>query len=197
MRTPKQTRLEAPFTADKVKALRLGDRVTLKGGLIACRGDALQALSADGAWMGRRKDLGFFNAGPLVIGRDGSWSVCSAGPSVSSRSEAFLTTLITRYSVHLLLGQGGMGRDMCRVCAEQDCVYLQVIGLAGASLAKAVISVDHIHSGRPALDEDGPWSLDVDGIEAIVAIDASGKSLHQRVQRRAARNLVALLGETS
>ena len=195
MTDPHLNILQSPFTASKVSNLRLGQRVSVKGSLIACRGDALNALNADGAWMKGLSGLGFFNAAPLVIGRDGSWSVCSAGPSVTARSESELVSLIKRNAIHILLGQGAMGRDMCRACAEQKCVYLQTIGLAGASIAKAIRAVDHIHSGRSVISDDGPWRIEVDGIEAVVAIDMAGKNLNSRVQRRAARCVSTLMGK--
>ena len=187
------TELESPFTVDKVQPLKLGQRVSLKGRLVACRGDALQDLSRDGVRIRRKGGLGLYHTSPLVIGRLGSWSVYSAGPSVSARSEASLAAVVERFNIHVVIGQGGMSAEMCRVCREQGCVYLQCVGLAGASLASATNSVEHVNPDHGDFDEDGPWILDVAHIESIVAIDANGKSLHRRIQRRAQRNLKALL----
>ncbi len=185
--------IESPFTVDKVSSLRLGQRVVLKGRMVACRGDALSALSRDGVRIRRKAGLGLYHTSPLVVGRLGSWSVYSAGPSVSIRSEGALAAVVERFNIHVLVGQGGLSADMCRVCREQDCVYFQCIGLAGAFLASATQGVEHVNPESDGLDEDGPWILDVDHVEAIVAIDTDGKSLHRRIQRRVARNLKTLL----
>jgi tartrate dehydratase beta subunit/fumarate hydratase class I family protein len=184
--------LASPFTSEKVASLKLGRRVTIEGSLIACRGDALTALSADGVQLRRQRGLGLYNAAPLVVGRNGQWRVCSAGPSVSMRSESDLIALLERFRIHVVIGQGAMGPDMCRACAARSCVYLQTIGLAGVEVAQAIRSVTHANPARAAQEEDGPWMLEVERIEAIVAIDASGKSLHRRAQLRARRNMAAL-----
>jgi len=186
--------LEHPFTADKVGALRMGQTVSLSGTVFTAR-DRLHRHLADGGDCPVNLGEGaVYHCGPVVVRREGVWSVRAAGPTTSLRHEAYMPGLIAKHRLRVIIGKGGMGEGTRAACARCGCVYLQAVGGAASLLAARVERVEAVHF----LDEFGPaealWVLQVRNFEAVVTIDAKGRSLHKRVKtvsKRALRNVLS------
>lgn len=191
---PSPIPLEYPFTEASVRALCAGDRVTVRGRLFTGRDRLHKHLAEGGPCPVALRDGGLFHCGPVVLGnaRDG-WRINAAGPTTSMREEPYMATVIAAHGLRLVMGKGGMGAATRSACQEFGCVYLQAVGGAAAVIARKIRAVE----GVWFLDEFGPtealWSLDCAGIEAVVGIDAHGRSLYDEVADASRRTLDALL----
>ena len=189
----KRVELNLAVARERVGALRVGQHVTVSGRMYAGRGTVLSALGEAGLGQGNDEPLTIYHAAPLVTGREGAWTVSSAGPSVSYRNEAALARLVRTLSVTVVIGQGSLGDAMCEACAEKSSVYIQAVGGAGTVTASRAQSVECLNvKGH---DDDPIWIIEIEGFEAIVSIDSRGRSLYRRARTRALKNHRQLLKE--
>ena len=187
--------LALPLSEDAVRALRVGDSVTLPG-LVHTGRDRFHKHLAEGHPSPVCLRGGaLYHCGPVVVkDAGGAWRVVAAGPTTSSREEPYMAGIIRREGLRAIVGKGGMGEETTRACRECGCVYLQAVGGAAALLARCVERVADVHF----LDEFGTteacWSLEVRGLPAIVGIDADGRSLFDEVRASSRAALGRLLG---
>lgn len=191
-------RLCHPFREDAVRALRAGDRVSIRGTLYTGRDRLHKHLADGGECPVPLRDGGLFHCGPVVLkDAEGRWRINAAGPTTSMREEPYMARVIAGHGVRVVMGKGGMGESTRDACRTEGCVYLQAIGGAAAVIARQIVAV----RGVWFLDEFGPteamWQIEADGIEAIVGIDARGGSLYEEVGRRSRRILDGLLGRSA
>ena len=187
-------RLELPVAEAEVRALRAGDRVSV-GGLVHTGRDRLHKHLGEGGecpvdWRGGA----VFHCGPVMV-RDGEcWRVVAAGPTTSIREEPYMADLVRRLGLRVIIGKGGMGARTLAACAECGCVYLQAVGGAAALTARRIAAVE----GVDFLEAFGPteamWHLRLDGLEAIVGMDAQGNSLYDGVRSESETALRELIG---
>jgi tartrate/fumarate subfamily iron-sulfur-dependent hydro-lyase beta chain len=185
--------IESPFTREKVAELRVGDRVRLTGRIYTGRDRLHKFLCEGGKCPADLKDGALYHCGPVMI-RDGAgWRVVAAGPTTSMREEPYAARVIRNCQVRVLIGKGGMGESTRQACAQFGCVYLQAVGGAAGVLAQTVERVGGVHFLREFGSAEAMWELCVKGFEAVVTMDARGRSLHRRVRTASARELKALL----
>lgn len=187
--------LALPLSEDAVRALRVGDSVTLTGLVHTGRDRFHKHLAEGNPSPVLLRGGALYHCGPVVVkGADGAWRVVAAGPTTSSREEPYMAGIIRREGLRAIVGKGGMGEETTRACRECGCVYLQAVGGAAALLARRVERVADVHF----LDEFGAteacWSLEVRGLPAIVGIDAEGRSLFDEVRASSRAALGRLLG---
>jgi len=186
-------RLEYPFTAAKVRELKLGREVLVSGPVHTARDAVHRYLFEGGKPPGDLADGAIYHCGPIVLGREGAWLVRAAGPTTSMRQEPFTPELIRRCRVRVIIGKGGMGDGTRLACAEHGCVYLHAVGGAAALMARCVTRVDGVHFMREFGPAEAMWHLVVKDMPAVVTIDARGRSLHRRVRSASARALDAIV----
>jgi tartrate dehydratase beta subunit/fumarate hydratase class I family protein len=87
-----------------------------------------------------------------------------------------------------------MGEATRAACARFGCVYLQAVGGAAALIAQRIKRVAQVHFLEEFGATEALWELDVEGLEAVVGIDASGRSLYNEVRDASAVRLHRLLG---
>ena len=179
--------LRAPFREDAVRALRAGDRVRVSGTVYTGRDRLHKRLGEGGASPADLRDGALFHCGPVVLRDDAEpggagWRVVAAGPTTSIREEPYMAEIIRRHRVRLVIGKGGMGPRTLEALRECGCAYLQAVGGAAALTARRIAAVEGVF----LLDEFGPteamWQLRLDGLEAIVGMDAHGASLFDAVR---------------
>jgi fumarate hydratase class I len=93
-----------------------------------------------------------------------------------------------------VIGKGGMGPKTLQACAEVPGLYLHAIGGAASWIARTVTRVLGVYK----LDFGVPeaiWVIEVKDFPAVVTMDASGKSLHEVVERDSAKVLAELLAK--
>jgi fumarate hydratase class I len=176
--------LQAPFTADKIQALKVGDEVLISGVLFTGR-DAVHKYLHEGGELPTEVNLRdgiIYHCGPVVLKEaDGSWKVTAAGPTTSIREEPYQADIIRDHGLRGVIGKGGMGEKTLAACKEQGCVYLHAIGGAAQVLAECVTRVKDVYLLEEFGSPEAIWELEVVNFPAVVTMDSHGNSLHREV----------------
>lgn len=185
--------LKYPFTEEAVRALKVGDRVCLSGKVFTGRDCFHKFLHEGGVCPLRLEDGAIYHCGPVVVGAEKAWKVRAAGPTTSIREELYTPGVIERYKVRVIIGKGGMGEATRLACKKYGCVYLQAVGGAAALLTDSVKEVLSVHFLKEFGAAEAVWELEMSGFEAVVALDASGRSIHRNVRLASRRILKKFL----
>ena len=188
-----------PVTEEQVRALRIGDTVTLNGVLYGIR-DGTQIHMFD---RGRRTrfDLrghALIHTAPNVkkVARSaqhpaGYAPVC-VGTTTSARMERFTRPLMREYGARVLIGKGGLGEGSAAAFKEFGGAYLAVIGGAAALETTWVEAIEDVDLDD--LNPESLWKFRVKGFgPLLVAMDAHGGSLYSEVNAEARGKRAAAL----
>jgi fumarate hydratase class I len=207
--------LDYPFTRDQVRSLSVGDQVLVSGRIFtgrdrlhgylakaclpgasrrrqggkspACRGEALWRRPVN------LKDGAIYHCGPVVIRERDRWVVCAAGPTTSIREEPYMSQVIRKHGLTVIIGKGGMGGGTRAACKKYGCVYLHAVGGAGQVLADKIERVVGVHFMDEFGSAEAMWELVVKDFPVLVTMDAHGRSLHEQVAAQSGRNLGKLV----
>ncbi len=186
--------LEAPFTEDKIRALKVGEMVEISG-LVYTGRDAVHKYLHDG---GKPPvdltDSIIYHCGPVVVQEKGRWVVKAAGPTTSIREEPYQGPLMEQYGIRGVIGKGGMGPKTLEYCQKVGGVYLHAIGGAAQVLAEKVVAVEGVHLLEEFGSPEAIWEFRVERFPAVVTMDAHGRSLHREVQDASQAALDRMLG---
>ena len=185
--------IEYPFTTEKVAKLKLGDVVKVSGLVFTGRDRLLKHLAAGGKCPVNLKDGVIYHCGPVMKNNGGVWQVRSAGPTTSIRMEPYMPAVIKNHGIGVIIGKGGMGDETRRACKEHGCAYLQPVGGAGCVLAHSIEKVTGVHFTDEFGEADALWELIACDLEAMVTMDAQGRSLHRKIERASSTTLKKLL----
>lgn len=181
-------RLQTPLDEALVRSLRIGDQVLLSGRIHTARDAAHKYLASEGtspATLPAGLELQggvLYHCGPVMVRDDGgSWRVTAAGPTTSAREEPYQGEVLRRYGVRAIIGKGGMGDATRRALAECGAVYLSAVGGAAQVLAASVQRVEDVYFLEDFGSPEAMWSLFVHDFPAVVTMDSTGESLHDRV----------------
>ncbi len=176
--------LTTPFSAEKVRALKVGDAVEISGILYTGR-DAVHKYLHEGGKLPPEVNLRegiIYHCGPVVMKDEQShWKVTAAGPTTSIREEPYQGAIIKEFGLRGVIGKGGMGDRTLAACKEHGCVYFHAIGGAAQVLAECVKSVRNVYLLEKFGAPEAIWELEVENFPAVVTMDAHGHSLHQEV----------------
>ena len=193
--------LNYPFDEKSVRALKAGDAVSITGRIYTGR-DKFHKFFADGGKLPVDfRDGAIYHCGPVVVRmkneelrmkNEAAWKVVAAGPTTSVRENAYEPDFIAKTGVRLVIGKGGMDENVLKAMRRCGCVYIQAVGGAAAISASAVKRV----AGVSLLDEFGAaeavWHFDVENFTGIVAMDAHGVSLFDKVAEASRAKLKSL-----
>ncbi|HWF08056.1 MAG TPA: FumA C-terminus/TtdB family hydratase beta subunit [Bryobacteraceae bacterium] len=188
--TGREVILTAPLTEEKVRLLKVGDVVLIRGEVYTGR-DAVHAHLMKNPPPVDLTGAVLYHCGPVMLKDGDKWIVKAAGPTTSIREEPYQADVIKRYGVRAVIGKGGMGAKTSAALKEFGAVYLNAIGGAAQYYARTVeevLDVNLLDFGVP----EAMWHLRVDGFPAIVTMDAHGNSLHADVEQATAANLERL-----
>ena len=181
-------RLQTPLDEALVRSLRIGDQVLLSGRIHTARDAARKYLASEGtspATLPAGLELQggvLYHCGPVMVRDDGgSWRVTASGPTTSAREEPYQGEILRRYGVRAIIGKGGMGDATRRALAECGAVYLSAVGGAAQVLAASVQRVEDVYFLEEFGSPEAMWSLFVHDFPAVVTMDSTGESLHDRV----------------
>jgi fumarate hydratase class I len=184
--------LKAPFTEDKIRALRVGDEVSLTGVLFTGR-DAVHKYLHEGGSLPPEVNLRdgiLYHCGPVVLkDEQGRWKVTAAGPTTSIREEPYQGRIIKEFGIRAVIGKGGMGDRTLAACKESGCVYLHAVGGAAQVLAECVKTVRNVYLLEKFGSPEAIWELEVENFPAVVTMDSHGGSLHKEVFATSAAEL--------
>jgi len=176
--------LAAPFTEEKIRALKVGDEVGLTGIIFTGRDAVHKYLHEGGALPTKVKlrDGILYHCGPVVLKDErGQWRVTAAGPTTSIREEPYQGEIIGKFGIRAVIGKGGMGEKTLAACKQFGCVYLHAIGGAAQVLAECIKGVRGVYFAEEFGAPEAIWELEVENFPAVVTMDANGNSLHRDV----------------
>jgi tartrate/fumarate subfamily iron-sulfur-dependent hydro-lyase beta chain len=173
--------LTFPFTEAQVRALKVGDEVSISGVVFTGR-DAVHKYLHEGGALPSLRDGIIYHCGPVMMKQpDGSYQCTAAGPTTSIREEPYQWQIIRDFGVRGVIGKGGMGDRTLAACKEHGCVYLHAIGGAAQVLAECVKKVRNVYFAEQFGSPEAIWELEIENFPAVVTIDAHGNSLHKEV----------------
>jgi fumarate hydratase class I len=188
--------LQAPFTEEMMRSLRVGDEVAINGIVFTGRDAVHKYLHEGGALPPgvNLRDGIIYHCGPVVMQEpDGGWKVTAAGPTTSIREEPYQGQIIRDFGVRGVIGKGGMGERTLDACGKYGCVYLHAIGGAAQVLAECVKRVRNVYMKEEFGSPEAIWELEVENFPAVVTMDSHGGSLHREVLRTSQEALASRL----
>ena len=178
MSNPEPIRLEPPLSESNVRSLKAGQQVLISGVVYSARDMAHKRLCA-AITSGEKLPLELDGAVIYFLGptpaRPGQ-VIGAAGPTTSSRMDAFSPTLL-EHGLRAMLGKGYRDpkvRDALKKCGA---VHLAAIGGAGALLSKKIVSAEVV--AYEDLGAEAIRKLQLKDFPAVVAYDSHGKSVYE------------------
>jgi len=191
--------LDMPITEAQVRALKVGDTVTLERTLYGIRDATLIAMFDRGRTT--RLDLkghAVVHTAPNVRRIDPrpanscSYEPLCIGTTTSMRMERFTQPLMQREGVRLIIGKGGMGPGTLDAFRELGGAYLAVVGGAAALETTWITSIEDVDLDD--LHPESLWKFAITGFgPLLVTMDSHGGSLHAEVNATAAARRDAVL----
>lgn len=185
--------LRAPFDEPTMRRLQLEDRVYLDGTLFGIR-DATQHRIFDEGIAPPADLTGAvcIHTAPGVKKRpDGTYEKISIGTTTSPRMDRFVPGLLRQYGVRAIVGKAGLLQPSVEAMQSFGAVYLAIVGGAAALETLQIEEIEQVW--WEDLMPECLWKFRVrDFGPLIVAIDAHGNSLYQKVQDQAAARIKAL-----
>ena len=191
--------LTTPVTETQVRALAMGDTVTLAGTLYGIR-DATQIALFD-----RGRTTRFDLAGAAVIHTapnvrkvapspefPSGYAPLCVGTTTSIRMERFTRPLLAQCGVRIVIGKGGLGAASSAAFRDLGGVYLAIVGGAAALETTWIEAIEDVDLDD--LNPESLWKFRVRGFGPLrVAMDSRGGSLYDAVDGKARRNRAAAL----
>jgi len=185
-------RLEAPFTEEKIRALKMGDMVEITGVVFTGRDAVHKWLHEGNTPPVSFQDGIIYHCGPVVMKKEGKWVVTAAGPTTSIREEPYQADIIEKFGLRAVIGKGGMGEKTRLACEKFGCVYLHAVGGAAQVLAECIKEVEDVYGLEKFGSPEAIWQLRVESFPVVVTIDAHGNSLHKDIEAESAHKLAEI-----
>ena len=171
-------KLQPPLTVADVRSLEAGERVSITGTVYTARDMAHRRLCE---LIDAGRELPFELEGAIIYfagptpARPGR-VIGTAGPTTSSRMDAFSPRLIAR-GLRAMIGKGYRGAEVRDALKEHGAVHLSTIGGAGALLSKQIVSAEVI--AFEDLGAEAIRKLNVVDFPTVVAYDTYGQSVYK------------------
>jgi L(+)-tartrate dehydratase beta subunit len=191
--------ISPPATEQQVRALRIGDTVTLNGALYGIR-DATLIHMFD---RGRKTRFDLRGHALLHTAPNVKWSgeteahqtgyapIC-IGTTTSDRMERFTRPLMADYGARIIIGKGGLRDGSAAAFRDLGGVYLAVIGGAAALETTWVEAIEDVDLDD--LNPESLWKFRVKGFgPLLVSMDSHGGSLYTEVNSQARAKRAAVL----
>jgi len=190
---------ETPVTEAQVRALKVGDTVTLEKTLFGVRDANLIAM------FDRERRTVFDMKGHAVIHTapnvrkvpvtnecpTGYEAVC-VGTTTSQRMERFTRPLMEREGVRIIIGKGGMGQGTLDAFRDIGGAYLAIVGGAAALETTWIEAVEEVDMDD--LHPESLWRFRIRNFgPLLVTMDSHGGSLHREINDGAKAKRDAIL----
>jgi fumarate hydratase subunit beta len=202
--------LTIPISEKQVRALHVGDTVTLSGVMSTGRDAAHKYLIENFIRAGTAPESEqplyeelcrilrqgvIYHCGPVVRQRDdGRWEFVAAGPTTSIREEPYEADVIAHFGLRGVIGKGGMGPNTLRACQEHGAVYFHAVGGAASLIANTVQEVVAVHKKDEFGVPEAFWIIRVERFPVVVTMDSHGRSVHDEVESASRAELERLVG---
>ena len=195
-----EVEIEVPLSDRSIlKELRIGDIVWISGIVVTLRDlghkRVLEYLKSKleipfAKWL---RNGAVFHAGPVAKKIGDSWRIVSIGPTTSARVDPYAELMVKELGVAIMVGKGGMGPTARKVCRSCEAMYLELVGGTASLITKCIKRVLEVHWLDLGVPE-AAWVLEVQRLgPCIVAIDTSGKDVHEEVLSSARARLEEVL----
>lgn len=170
-------RLTEPFTKDKLKDYRAGDRVLITGTVYTAR-DAAHKRITEMLMRGENPPFEIENSIVYYVGPTPAkpgMAIGSAGPTTSYRMDAYAPKLLDLGQL-AMIGKGQRSDEVRDAVVRNGAVYFAAIGGAAALMAKQIKSAEVI-----AFDDLGAEAvrkLFVEEFPVTVVLDSRGEDLY-------------------
>ena len=192
---------DMPASDAQVRALKVGDTVTLEKTLFGIRDATLIAMFDRGRTT--RFDLrghAVVHTAPNVRKVDPRpsnacpYEPLCIGTTTSMRMERFTRPLMQRDGVRIIIGKGGMGPGTLEALRDLGGVYLAVVGGAAALETTWIESIEDVDMDD--LHPESLWKFRIKGFgPLLVTMDSHGGSLHADVNAAAMARRDAVLAK--
>jgi len=191
--------LGMPVSEEQVRALRVGDTVTLEKTLFGIRDATLIEMFDRGRTTRfNLKGHAVIHTAPNVRKTDprpensSGYEPLCIGTTTSMRMERFTRPLMQRDGVRLIIGKGGMGPATLDAFREFGGAYLAVVGGAAALETTWIEAIEEVDMDD--LHPESLWKFCIKGFgPLLVTMDSHGGSLHAQVNAEAAARRAAVL----
>ena len=172
-------RLTEPFSKDKIKNFKAGDRVLITGTIYTAR-DAAHKRLMEMISKGEKLPFDIRNSIIYYVGPTPAkpgMAIGSAGPTTSYRMDAYAPTLLDLGQL-AMIGKGQRSKEVMDSVIKNGAVYLAAIGGAAALMAKQIKKAEVI-----AFDDLGAEAvrkLYVEEFPLTVVLDCKGGNLYKQ-----------------
>ncbi len=171
--------ITTPLTDAVVRALKVGDQVTLSGVIYGARDAAHKrmaaALEAGGELPIPLAGQIIYYVGPAPA-RPGD-VIGPAGPTTASRMDPY-TPLLLAHGLKGMIGKGSRDESVREALKRHNAVYLATVGGAAALIAGCIQQVEVVAYGD--LGAEAIHRVVVEGFPLVVANDAHGGDLYRQ-----------------
>ena len=191
--------LTTPVTEAQVRALQVGDTVTLQHRLFGIRDASYIALFDKGR--STRLDLhghAVIHTAPNVRrvppgpGVPAGYQPVCIGTTTSSRMERFTRQLMTQLGVRLIIGKGGMHAGSLAAFQELGGAYLAIVGGTAALETTWIEEIEDVDLDD--LNPESLWQFRIrDFGSLLVGMDSHGRSLYDDVDQEVTQRRAAVL----
>jgi fumarate hydratase subunit beta len=160
-------------------SLRAGDQVLLSGTIYTAR-DAAHKRFITLLEKGKPLPLSLDNQALYYCGPTPPTKtspIGSAGPTTSSRMDAYTPEILRKTGLAAMIGKGDRGAAVIEAMKERGAVYMAAIGGAGALISSRIKSSQII-----CYEDLGPeavYKFEAESLPLIVVIDSMGNDLYQ------------------
>lgn len=179
-------KFRTPVSEADVRKPKIGDSVYVSGIMITAR-DQAHRRALEYVKAGKQIPVNFdggvvFHCGPIAAKEGDKWRIVAAGPTTSTRMEAYQAEFIEKLKPRIIVGKAGMGAKTAEAAKKFGAIYCDFTGGAAVLASqriRAVKGVEWYDLGMP----EALWILEVDEFGPLaVTIDSQGKNLHDIVQ---------------
>ncbi len=160
--------------------VRAGELVELHGPVILARDAAHARLRA---MIERGENLPAWTAYPVFYaspsGAPEGAPTGSLGPTTSRRMDGYVEELLSRGAFRLMLGKGERSAAFADACRRYGGLYLAAVGGAAALAAERYVRSSAVIDW-PELGMEAIRLVELQGLPALVAVDASGADFYER-----------------
>lgn len=172
-------RLNEPFSKEKVKNMRAGDRVLITGTIYTAR-DAAHKRMIEMLHRGEKPPFEIENSIIYYVGptpaKEG-YPIGSAGPTTSYRMDAYAPELLDMGQL-AMIGKGQRNEDVMEAVVRNGAVYFAAVGGAAALMAKQIKSAEII--AFEDLGAEAVRKLYVEDLPLTVVLDGTGGNLYRQ-----------------
>lgn len=171
-------RIEEPFTKEKLKDLKAGDKVFITGTVYTAR-DAAHKRMTEMISKGEKLPFNPDNSVMYYVGptpEKPGYPIGSAGPTTSYRMDAYAPMFLD-LGQSVMIGKGQRSPEVMEAVKKNGAIYAAAIGGAAALMAKSIKKAEII--AFEDLGAEAVRKLFVEDFPVTVVFDSSGGNLYE------------------